>query len=129
MSLTPSILFNGRTNCINCDKPMDVNDQGITYNVHIKRTARETQDLMFCVPCALKVTHSVVGDLISLSDREETFSSLYSKSSIELSGARLRSFGKAYEDLATKINEWADIHDEVKGVMEDAVQEPRRSQT
>jgi hypothetical protein len=62
MSLTPTTFFRGESVCTCCDKPMYANDVGIVF----VPPARRQNDLMFCTPCAVKLTMSVAQDISKL---------------------------------------------------------------
>ena len=127
MSLTPSYIFRGKTDCADCGKQMGINDTGIVYNIYTKTPREVTQDLMFCVPCALKITHAMVADLVKLGDREETFRSLLIRNSSKTNGIGLRMFAEIYKELSDKLNIWADTYDEVAGVTENAIRKQTKT--
>jgi hypothetical protein len=110
MSLTPAYMFRGKTDCCGCGKKMEVNDQGIFYNVSKQNIKDEIQDLMFCVPCAWQVSHAVVADLVKLKNDESAYGDLR------------RTFSEPYTQVAKAINHWADIEDAIRGVTKNAVQ-------
>jgi len=117
MSLTPAYYFKGKTNCMDCGKEMGINDRGIYYNV----SAKAAQDLMFCVPCAWKVTHAIVMDLVKLKDDEPSYYPVMSAHN----GGRL--FGEAYQEVSKIINEWADINDSISGVTKHALRKQTKT--
>jgi len=118
MSLTPAYLFSGKTDCCGCGKAMGVNDRGIYYNVTTRTPRNSIQDLMFCVPCAWRVSHAMVADLAGLKNDE----TVYSYVTRAPNGGR--TFSKVYADVVNAIDNWADIDDEVKGITQNALQKP-----
>ena len=100
MSRTPDAFFRGNTVCNVCAKELKVNDTAITYHVYSKKI----NDLIFCSPCATKMTMSVAQD-ISNTTPEDAFVGYRQFKDPTVS---LERHAAALEQLANQMKEWSE---------------------
>lgn len=106
MSITPDPFFRGNNVCNVCDKELNVNSVAITYHVYTLSN-KKPNDLMFCAPCATKLTMSLAQD-ISRIGPEFTLSEY---NNTKIPRVSLRRHASALEILAKEMVAWADTLD------------------
>lgn len=107
MSITPDPFFRGNNVCNVCDKELNVNSVAITYHVYTSKQKNKPNDLMFCAPCATKLTMSLAQD-ISRIGPEYTLSEY---NNTKIPRISLRRHASALETLSKEMVAWADTLD------------------
>ena len=102
MSTTPDMFYHGKNACSLCDKPMFVNDHGVTYRPNSSKQG----DKMFCASCAIQLVMSVGQDLMRMQP-EVAFNFYQRFKHPGAAAANLRRHAMAMHNLSGAMTDWA----------------------
>lgn len=100
MSRTPDPFFRGKITCSVCAEKLNVNSSAITYHVYSKKI----NDLIFCAPCATKLTMSVAQDISKMTP-EHVFGEYME---FKVPTVNLERHAAALEHLAEQMRQWSE---------------------